>query len=78
MKQGVDFMQRVGRANELRIFRNYSRRIINFIKLQRYSEASLDSARLSGILRAWDFRHQMDIAACLKKGPSKINQKILA
>jgi hypothetical protein len=67
-REQIGFLQRVGRANEMRILRNYNRRINNLIELERYHEAELDAARLVGILRAWSFRHEGEINACLKTG----------
>lgn len=67
LKEQIDFSQKALTANRLRMFVNHSRRVANLIKLERYGEAELYSARFTGILRAWDIERERGLDACLKK-----------
>jgi len=41
-------------ANEIKIFRNFARRVSLEIRLGRYAEASIDCGKMAGILRTWN------------------------
>ena len=75
LKEQIGLQQRAGMANELRIFRGYARRISNFLKLQRYEEAEMDAARMTGIFRAWSLQRERNLQSCQKSSARELIKK---
>jgi capsid protein len=71
IREQIAYGQKMGMSNRLRIFRGYAKTITNLIKLERYEEAELNAARLTGILRAWDMRRERELNACLKSAAAE-------